>query len=218
MGRRFENNYAEIAGVLSNPLKYDHEINGEKFYSSAVSVKRLSGVSDVIPIMISERLVGEKKMEEMSAVMVSGSFRSHNIKTESGKKKKKIHVFVDEIILPNETGDVKWGNEIHLEGYVCNDVSFRKTTTFRKVAEFLLCVHRPYGRRDYIPCLCWNRNALFARDTFIPGTKVSLNGRIQSRGYSKKIGGSTELLVAYEVSASDVEIIIEEKEENGTEL
>ena len=75
----------------------------------------------------------------------------------------------------------------------------------REVTDILLAVNRPYGKSDYIPCICWGRNARFASG-FEVGNHVEIWGRIQSREYVKKISDSiTEKRVAYEVSVSKVE-------------
>ncbi len=77
----------------------------------------------------------------------------------------------------------------------------------REIADLLLAVNRPYGKSDYIPCICWGRNARFA-NTFKVGTRCELWGRIQSREYMKKISEEeSEKRIAYEVSVSKLELM-----------
>ena len=65
-----------------------------------------------------------------------------------------------------------------------------------------MAVNRPYGKSDYIPCICWGRNARFA-DQFEVGTHIQLWGRIQSREYQKRLSDAqTVTMTAYEVSVS----------------
>lgn len=65
----------------------------------------------------------------------------------------------------------------------------------------LLAVNRAYGKSDYIPCICWGRNARYAGNLTV-GSRIQLRGRIQSREYQKRIGeGKVVDKIAYEVSA-----------------
>ena len=74
-------------------------------------------------------------------------------------------------------------------------------------SDLLLAVNRPYGKSDYIPCICWGRNARFASG-FEVGGRVQVWGRIQSREYMKKVTEEeTEKRVAYEVSVSKLEYL-----------
>ena len=76
-------------------------------------------------------------------------------------------------------------------------------------SQMLLAVNRPYGKSDYIPCICWGRNARFA-SAFEVGEHVQVVGRIQSREYTKKITETeTQKRVAYEVSVSKLECMDE---------
>lgn len=82
---------------------------------------------------------------------------------------------------------------------------YRKTPLGREIADVLLAVNRPYGKSDYIPCICWGRNARFA-DGFQVGDHIQLWGRIQSREYQKRIGDEEfETRIAYEISVSKLE-------------
>ena len=82
---------------------------------------------------------------------------------------------------------------------------YRKTPLGREIADLLLAVNRPYGKSDYIPCICWGRNARYASG-FEVGEHVQLLGRIQSREYVKRISDTeTEKRIAYEVSVSKLE-------------
>ena len=67
-------------------------------------------------------------------------------------------------------------------------------------------MNRPYGKSDYIPCICWGRNARYASN-FAVGERCLVWGRIQSREYMKKISEEDlEKRIAYEVSVSKLEI------------
>ena len=96
-------------------------------------------------------------------------------------------------------------NQIFLDGYICKAPVYRKTPLGREIADILLAVNRPYGKSDYIPCICWGRNARYASG-FEVGEHVQILGRIQSRDYVKKISETeTQTRTAYEVSVSKLE-------------
>ena len=54
-----ENNKVTIIGEVVSEFKFSHEVYGEGFYTVDISVNRLSNSVDVIPLMVSERLVDE---------------------------------------------------------------------------------------------------------------------------------------------------------------
>ena len=102
--------------------------------------------------------------------------------------------------------DIK-SNQIYLDGYICKEPIYRKTPLGREIADLLVAVNRSYGKSDYIPCICWGRNARYA-SSFEVGSHVEVYGRIQSREYIKKIGEEqTEKRVAYEVSVNKIEFL-----------
>ena len=116
-----------------------------------------------------------------------------------------LSVFVREISFMEEEPDGTKTNSIWLDGYICKEPIYRKTPLGREIADLLLAGNRPYGKSDYIPCICWGRNARYASG-FEVGEHVQLLGRIQSREYVKRISDTeTEKRVAYEVSVSKLE-------------
>lgn len=199
-----ENNQVTIMGVVASEFTYSHEVFGEGFYMVDILVKRLSNSDDQIPLMISERLIDVTKNYIGEAIMVSGQFRSYN-RHEENKNRLVLSVFVREIEFINEELDGAKTNHILLEGYICKKPVYRKTPLGREIADLLMAVNRPYGKSDYIPCICWGRNARYASG-FAVGEHVQVLGRIQSRDYVKKISESEmETRTAYEVSVSKLE-------------
>lgn len=200
MDKLFMNNLVKLTGMIISEPVYDHESNGEKFYRAFLEVKRLSDTEDVIPLLISERgfdlddIVGKK-------VDVVGQFRSHN--WHDGEKKRLIlNVFVTELYDSDSEEDA---NEIILDGFVCKDPVYRETPKGREITDMLLAVNRSYGKTDYIPCICWGRNAVYASGLPV-GAHLKLTGRIQSRKYTKRyLDGTEEERTAYEVSVSKIE-------------
>ena len=204
-----ENNQVSIVGEIISDFQYSHEVYGEGFYMVEVAVSRLSNFSDYIPLMISERLIDTSQSYIGQKVYVTGQFRSYN-RHEELKNRLVLSVFVREIeFIEEETEEMK-SNQILLDGYICKDPIYRKTPLGREIADLLVAVNRSYGKSDYIPCICWGRNARFA-DKFEVGSHIQIWGRIQSREYQKKIAEDQyEKRVAYEVSVSKLEYIAEE--------
>ena len=118
-----------------------------------------------------------------------------------------LSVFVRELEFISEEVENAKTNQIFLDGYICKPPVYRKTPLGREIADLLLAVNRPYGKSDYIPCICWGRNARYASG-FEVGGHVEIWGRIQSREYMKKIDeNDAEKRIAYEVSVSKLEYI-----------
>jgi len=203
-----ENNQVTIMGEVASPFTFSHEVFGEGFYMMDVNVKRLSNSEDKIPLMISERLIDVSQDYTGEFIMVSGQFRSYNRHDEQ-KNRLVLSVFVREVSFIEEELDGAKTNNIFLDGYICKLPVYRKTPLGREIADLLLAVNRPYGKSDYIPCICWGRNARFA-STFEVGEHVQIMGRIQSREYIKKLTETeTEKRIAYEVSVSKLECLEE---------
>ena len=195
-------------GEIASPFFLIHEVYGEGFYMVDVQVKRLSNSEDRIPLMVSERLIDVSQDYIGEFIMVSGQFRSYNRHDEQ-KNRLVLSVFVREVEFIEEELDGAKTNNIFLDGYICKLPVYRKTPLGREIADLLLAVNRPYGKSDYIPCICWGRNARCA-STFEVGEHVQVIGRIQSREYIKKLSETeTEKRVAYEVSVSKLECLEE---------
>lgn len=198
------NNEVTIIGKIISSFTFSHEVFGEGFYAVDVEVKRLSGEVDVIPLMISERLINVQEDYWGCTVEAIGQFRSYN-RHEGVKNRLVLSVFVREINFMEEFTDYTKTNQIFLDGYICKEPIYRKTPLGREIADLLLAVNRPYGKSDYIPCIAWGRNARFASG-FEVGTRVCVWGRVQSREYTKKLSETEcEKRVAYEVSISKLE-------------
>ena len=202
--KMIENNKVSVIGEIVSDFSFSHEVFGEGFYMVDVAVSRLSQQADVIPLMISERLVDVSQDYRGQSVEAIGQFRSYN-RHEGVKNRLMLSVFVREIHFIEEFTDYTKTNQIFLDGYICKLPIYRKTPLGREIADLLLAVNRPYGKSDYIPCISWGRNARYAAG-FTVGTRVRIWGRVQSREYTKKLSDTEcEKRVAYEVSISKLE-------------
>ena len=206
----FENNQVSIVGEITSDFTFSHEVYGEGFYMVEVSVNRLSNFADIIPLMVSERLIDVRESYIGQKIYVTGQFRSYN-KHEESKNRLVLSVFVREIEFVEDAEEVEEdikSNQIYLDGYNCKEPIYRKTPLGREIADLLVAVNRSYGKSDYIPCICWGRNARFASG-FEVGGHVQVWGRIQSREYVKKISeDEIEKRTAYEVSVSKIDFLV----------
>lgn len=193
-------------GQIVSQFTFSHQVFGEGFYLVDIMVKRLSDSEDIIPVMVSERLIDVTQDYEGEYLMVSGQFRSYN-RHEEKKNRLVLSVFAREISFVEEEDDSVKSNQIYLDGYICKPPVYRKTPLGREIADLLIAVNRPYGKSDYIPCICWGRNARYA-SAFVVGGHVLIWGRIQSREYMKRVSDTEmEKRVAYEVSVSKLEYL-----------
>ncbi len=215
-----ENNHLVLVGKITSEKKFSHEIYGESFYIFNLEVPRLSDITDIIPITISERLIDENKMKIGAKIIVKGQFRSYN-SYENEKNKLILTVFakdiifeegIEEQIVSEENKKVAVSNEVILAGYICKKPIYRQTPFGREIADILLAVNRAYNKSDYIPSIAWGRTARFCQN--LPtGTEVKVVGRVQSRKYEKKYeDGTVEEKVAYEVSISSLEVTNKDNE------
>lgn len=201
-----ENNQVVIMGEIAGDFEFSHEIFGEGFYMVDVRVERLSDSSDIIPLMVSERLIDVNEDFKGQNIMVTGQFRSYN-RHEERKNRLVLSVFAREIEFVDAIEENAKTNQIYLDGYICKEPVYRKTPLGREIADLLLAVNRPYGKSDYIPCICWGRNARYASN-FAVGERCAIWGRIQSREYMKKLSeDQVSKRIAYEVSVSKLELL-----------
>lgn len=193
-----KNNKVYVSGEIVSDGVFSHEIYGEGFYEFFVSVKRLSGQADVLPVTISERLIKGADIGRGSQISAIGQFRSYN-KIDSGKSRLMLTIFVRELL---EDAPEKNPNNILLSGYICKPPVYRTTPFNREIADLLIAVNRAYNKSDYIPCIAWGRNARFVKNLCV-GDKVAISGRIQSREYQKRLSETdVKTMTAYEVSVS----------------
>lgn len=211
-----QNNYIMLVGKITSEKKFSHEIYGESFFNFDLEIPRLSGISDIIPITISERLIANFDLSIGKQVVIEGQFRSYNT-YEDSKSRLILTVFVKEIREKGEDEEIKVPNEVQLVGHICRKPIYRKTPFGREIADILVAVNRAYNKSDYIPCITWGRNARFCENMQI-GTELKLVGRVQSRPYEKKHeDGTVEQRTAYEVSISSLEFVNKEDEPNNIE-
>mgnify|MGYP003093113431 CR=1 FL=1 len=199
-----QNNYIILSGQISSDFTYSHQVYGEAFYSFTLSSKRLSDTFDTLPVTISERLLMDIEAKTGQFVTITGQLRSYNSYSD-GKTHLILTVFAKDIAINEEkTKDV---NNIQLNGFICKAPVYRTTPFGREISDILLAVNRAYNKSDYIPIICWGRNAKFSSNLEV-GTNIFITGRMQSRCYQKKITENEVIeRTAYEVSVSKIELM-----------
>ena len=203
------NNKVFLSGRISGEPVFSHEVFGEGFYEMNMSIDRLSGAADIIPITMSERLLTDAKVYVGKQISIKGQFRSYN-KLIGERSKLMLTVFAREIneTVTSHASPVTYSSEnpniIELTGYICKPPIYRTTPFNREICDILVAVNRAYNKSDYIPAIAWGRNARFAKNMLV-GEKVHVSGRIQSREYQKRLDdGTIETRTAFEVSINKI--------------
>ena len=195
------NNRITLRGSLQNLPEFSHENHGKRFLRFMLEVPRLSGAVDTLPVIVEEGIMAELDPCGGEMLTVTGQIRSHNLRLEGARR---LQVFVFAISVTAEDGDPI--NEVELEGALCKEPVYRRTPLGREICDVMLAVPRAFHRADYLPCILWGRIAqeISACHT---SDKISLQGRLQSRVYSKLTPEGLEERTAYEISALTAQII-----------
>ncbi len=198
-----DENNAYISGTLACAPELDHQLYGEDFYRASVLVPRLSGTIDCIPVTIPGKLLFTMPTEG-DRVAVSGQLRSYNRRSDQGGRLC-VTLFARSIQPMFEEAAPE--NYLVLTGYICKPAVFRTTPFMREIGDVLLACNRSFNKSDYLPCIAWGRNARLVSEMPV-GSRVRIEGRIQSRRYQKVLTEGTVLdRTAHEVSCSSIELI-----------
>lgn len=185
-----ENNIVRLNGIISD-IKFSHQTRGTNIYSGIVSVTRVSGTVDMIPVNMRESILD--LIHEGDEISANGEFRSRN-RIIDGKSRLQLYVMITDLEdNPQNT------NSVELIGYICKEPIHRETPLHREITDAIIAVNRAYGKSDYIPVIIWGMDAKVA-STYIVGDMIKIRGRVQSRIYHK----DNEERIAYELSAFSV--------------
>ena len=169
--------------------------HGRKFYRFFLEVPRLSGVSDILPVVVEESILQEPDLSCGGMLSITGQIRSHNVRSD-GQRHLLIFVFPTKILC--EDGEPV--NEVTLEGVLCREPTYRRTPLGREICDLMLAVPRAFQRADYLPCILWGRTALEGSQCHTRD-RIRISGRLQSRIYTKVTPSGSEERTAYEISA-----------------
>lgn len=188
-------NQITLRGTLRELPVFSHENHRKNFYRFFLEVPRLSGALDTLPVIAEEAVLCNMDLSGGSMLTVTGQIRSHNIR-ENGKRRLSIFVFATEITV--EDGEPI--NTVLLDAAICREPTYRRTPLGREICDVMLAVPRAFHRADYLPCILWGKIASEASACSV-GDHISINGRLQSRIYTKLTEEGAEERTAYEVSA-----------------
>ncbi len=196
-------NRITLCGSLAELPVYSHKNHDKRFYRFLLEVERLSGTTDLLPVVVPEDVLYAMDLSGGSMLEVTGQIRSFNSRNPTGRKLI-ISVYAEHLTaLEGEPI-----NDAVLTGVICKPTVYRRTPLGREICDVMLAVNRPYHRTDYIPCIFWGRTASVIRQAQV-GQTVTLTGRLQSRNYIKVLEEGSEQRTAYEVSAITGEILQE---------
>ena len=194
-------NQVTLRGTLASAPRFSHENHGKRFFRFYLDVPRLSSAVDTLPIVAPETLLESTPLEEGSLLSLTGQVRSHNLRSD-GQRHLLIFVFASSLALQ----DGEPANQVTLEGFLCREPTYRRTPLGREICDVMLAVPRVFQRADYLPCILWGRTA---QEVSRCHTRDSLrvNGRLQSRIYTKVTEEGSLQKTAYEISALTAEIL-----------
>lgn len=95
-------------------------------------------------------------------------------------------------------------NNVVLMGRLTRDIEVRQTQNGISVASFTLAVDKPYNKENehpeanFIDAVAWRQTAEFLSKWFSKGSRIIIEGSIQTRSYEDKDGNKrkvTEVLV-----------------------
>ena len=195
-----ENNMLQLVGTLAGRPAFSHGSRGLDFWGFPLSVRRLSGTEDLINVIARRELLETLELTEGRKLCLSGELRSFNNRHGDGARLV-ITAFARQLSLCGGEDE----NRLLLRGTLCKPPKLRQTPLGRDICDLMLAVNRPYGRSDYLPCICWGGLARQAAHWEV-GERLRLEGRVQSRRYIKLTDAGPAERTAYEVSVLTAEI------------
>ena len=187
-------NLVQLRGTAAGEPVLSHENHDQRFCRFPFSVRRLSGQADILYVIATEEQLRGLLPLEGRRLTIGGQLRSFNNKSGRGSRLV-ISVFARTL---TPTGEDDY-NCIRLRGVICKPPVLRRKPLGRCISDMMLAVNRRYGRADYLPCIAWGQVAMVTGRMAV-GTPLALEGRVQSRIYTKVIEGQAEERTAYEVS------------------
>ena len=192
-------NQITLRGSLDGFPEFSHENHGKRFYRFFLEVPRLSGAIDTLPVIAEETILNTLDPSGGEMLTVTGQVRSHNLR-DNGKRHLSVFVFAASVTA--EDGEPI--NTVLLDAIACREPTYRRTPLGREICVVMLAVPRAFHRADYLPCILWGRVAAEAAQCAV-GDRLILNGRLQSRVYTKLTEEGAQERTTYEVSALTAE-------------
>ena len=188
------NNKILLRGRLSAPPAPSHVNHGVEYFLLPLTARRLSGAEDHLNVIAAKEQLSGLSLKEGSPLTVRGEVRTFNNRSGVGSRLV-VSVFARE--LTQEEGEDE--NVLALSGVLCKPPALRATPLGRTICDMILAINRRYGRADYLPCIAWGSLAYHCGSMKV-GDRLALEGRLQSRVYTKEIDGQIQERTAFEVS------------------
>ena len=199
MQNRWNQNRILLRGRLAAPPTLSHANHGTQYFLFPLAVSRLSGAEDRLNVIAAQPLLEPLELDEGAPLTVLGEVRTFNNRSGVGSR---LVVSVFARALSQEEGEDE--NRLELAGTLCKPPSLRSTPLGRTICDMILAVNRRYGRADYLPCIAWGSLAHQCWAMSV-GDTLRLEGRLQSRIYTKEIDGQLQERTAFEVSIMSLE-------------
>jgi single-stranded DNA-binding protein len=193
-------NHIILRGSLVALPEFSHENHGRRFFRFMLEVPRLSGAVDVLPVIAEENILGQLDPCGGEMLTVSGQVRSHNLRVDGARR---LQIFVFATSVTAEDGEPI--NEVAVEGALCKEPIYRRTPLGREICDVMLAIPRAFHRADYLPCILWGRIAQQVSACHT-SDRVCIQGRLQSRVYSKLTPEGLIERTAYEISALTAQV------------
>ena len=199
-------NAVGLAGRIAGEIEKQPDVYGARNLSRLyLEINRAGGsrqASDrVIVIYGQEAEATPGQLVDGAYIMVMGQMQTYK-EVPGGR----IVVFVLAEYVGVVSEQVEQQNGVHLEGIVARKPIHRTTPKGKKITEVAVKVPSAFteGYFSFIPTICWGSDAEAAAE-YQEGARVALEGRLQSRDYTKRLDGTEAILTAYEVSAQHIE-------------
>lgn len=187
-----------LRGYVYDAPRFSHENHGTEYDTFPLSVPRQSGTEDILNILIPRSTLDVLRPAVGDEVEVLGEVRSYNNRSGVGSR-----LVISVLARTMTRSDRPPANELVLSGALCKPPTYRRTPLGRDICDLLLAVNRRYGRADYLPCIAWGTLAIACGELPV-GSRLGLEGRLQSRVYYKEEHGESVPHTAFEVSAMTI--------------
>ncbi len=201
MEKHWNKNQIHLQGTVCQNPCYSHSSHGTDYYLFPFAVQRLSGAVDKVKILAEKSL--QCGICCGDTLCIIGEVRSYN--NHQGTGRRLIITVHAHCIEKKENKQEEDENFLELAGTLCKAPIYRRTPLGRDICDMMLAVNRSYGRCDYLPCIAWGALAQRCGELTV-GTPLVLEGRLQSRVYTKKLDHCCEERTAFEISISQMEL------------
>ena len=214
-----EINTAGIAGTVAAAPEPYHNIYGrENVYALWLDIARDSGAVDRVLVLFQEgkingdsfgALPGDYMEPGALAALIKPGSRieaTGTVQTYKDKENGRTQLFVWGLYLAAVPKNSQQLNIAYIKGATAKQPVYRETPKGKRITDITVCIPSAFtpGFYSYIPCIAWGK---LAEQTagLQKGNEVYLEGRIQSRLYTKKTPEGVQEFTTWEISASKLE-------------